>query len=102
MTISIDTTRRGFPLVKFYDTHDRACGVQKSSADGDYIWIGCDEIGLKRFTPGEGWRDIFLETGGVIHDSVSYIANTKMHLTREQVAELLPLLTRFVETGDLS
>ncbi|AJD92041.1 hypothetical protein JMA_27240 [Jeotgalibacillus malaysiensis] len=27
--------------------------------------------------------------------------NTRMHLTREQVEEILPILQSFVETGDL-
>ena len=30
------------------------------------------------------------------------LLSTRMHLTRKQVKELLPLLQKFVETGELS
>jgi hypothetical protein len=29
------------------------------------------------------------------------LLSTRMHLTRDEVAELLPILKRFVETGEL-
>ena len=32
---------------------------------------------------------------------VTHNANTSMHLSREQVAALLPMLQRFVETGEI-
>jgi hypothetical protein len=43
-------------------------------------------------------KDVELEMDphGVMHS-----ANTSMHLNREQVAALLPILQRFVETGDI-
>ncbi len=31
----------------------------------------------------------------------NWMINSRMHLTRDQVAELLPHLQRFVETGEL-
>jgi hypothetical protein len=95
------TTERGFSYMTFKDQMGVDCSLQKSSlATEDCIWLGCKEIGLRRFTPGAGWTDVPLEQDapyGVVH-----IANTKMHLTREQVSVLLPHLQRFVETGELS
>jgi hypothetical protein len=102
MTIEIEKTGRGFAMARFEDSDGHSCTLQKSSvADQGCIWIGCDEIGLKRFAPGLGWQDVSLASGAA-PDGISHIANNRMHLTREQVAELLPLLQRFVETGELS
>lgn len=95
-------TQRGFDFVKFTDTYGVACSLQKSSiATEDRVWFGCDEIGLKRFTPGRGWEDIPLETGNAF-EGVSHVANTRMHLSQEQVKALLPYLVRFAETGELT
>lgn len=101
MSVDLRITERGFDRVDFTDRNETACSLQKSSlAFEDCVWFGCNEIGLKRFTPGIGWTEIPLEQSGL--DGVSHIANTRMHLSREQVAELLPFLQRFVETGELS
>ena len=32
---------------------------------------------------------------------VSYIANTRMHLTQSQVKQIMPILQKFVETGEI-
>jgi hypothetical protein len=94
-------TERGFARMEFTDRNGVTCSLQKSSlAFEDCIWLGCNDIGLKRFTPGNvGWEDIPL-----INDApygITHIANTRMHLSREQVAMLLPHLQRFVEAGEL-
>lgn len=74
---------------------------QKSSiATEDCIWLGAREIGLKRFVPyAGGWSDVDLE-----HDphGITHVANNRMHLSREQVAGLLPVLKRFAETGEIT
>lgn len=31
----------------------------------------------------------------------NWSANSRMHLNREQIAELLPILQKFVETGEI-
>jgi len=87
--------------MEFTDRNGVGCSLQKSSmAFEDCIWLGANEIGLKRFTPGAvGWQDVPLENTPY---GVTHIANTRMHLSREQVAALLPHLHRFVETGELS
>jgi len=95
------TTNRGFPLLTFEDHNGRKCSLQKSSlAITDCIWLGCDEIGLKKFDPKNGgWIDIELENNSP--DPPYHIANTRMHLTQEKVRLLLPHLQRFAETGEL-
>jgi len=94
-------TSRGFAFVEFTDAYGTECSIQKSSlATDDAIWIGAKEIGLKQFTPYQGgWKDV--PTPSDPH-GVSYVANNRMHLTRDQVAELLPILTLFVETGEVA
>lgn len=73
------TTESGFRLISFKDDYNNACSLQKSSsAKADKIWFGMDN-----------------QYG---HDGIPY---GRMHLTRAQVAELLPVLQFFVETGEL-
>jgi hypothetical protein len=65
-------TARGFARYDFADSNGEPCSLQKSSvATDDLVWLGRD---------GE---------------------RTRMHLTRAQVAELLPLLQAFVDTGEI-
>lgn len=88
-------TSRGFDLVEFRDGNDIPCSLQKSSAaQEDMIWLGCDEPNAKVFPGnGTGWHDYQLP------ENVS--CTTRMHLTRDQVEELLPFLKRFAKTGDI-
>lgn len=93
-------TDRGFSIVEFKDRTGAACSLQKSSlALVDAIWLGSNKIGLKEFKAGKGWidREEF-DKGTIAHH---YIANNRMHLTRKQVKKLLPLLQKFVDTGDI-
>jgi hypothetical protein len=93
-------TERGFALHEFTDRNGVKCSLQKSSiATEDCIWLGCNEIGLKRIEPGGGWKDVPLAQEGL--GGVTHIANTRMHLTRLQVEKLLPILDRFVATGEI-
>lgn len=93
MDLKVNNTSRGFGRIEFTDLYGVPCSVQESSlATDDAIWLGANEIGLKKFNPGQGWQDV---------PTPDSVANTRMHLSREQVAALLPILTHFVETGDL-
>ena len=93
-------TSRGFAIHEFTDRNGNKCSLQKSSiATEDCIWIGCDEIGLKRFEPEKGWTGVPLADD--FPEGVSHIANNRMHLTRLQVEKLLPILDRFVATGEI-
>ncbi len=88
-------TARGFRYIEFTEANGARCSLQKSSsAMEDKVWLGCNEIGLKRLIPGQGWVDVPLEGEGVI-------ANNRMHLTRAMVRKLLPALKRFADTGEL-
>lgn len=96
----MNRTDRGFAIHDFTDLYGVKCRIQKSSlATEDAIWLGAREIGLKKFTPyAGGWQDVELEMEPM---GVTHVANTSMHLSREQVAALLPMLQRFVETGEI-
>jgi len=98
--IKIGATERGFGLGKFTDYYGIKCSIQKSSlADKDAIWLGVDDPEPKilacKVNGGipDGWVDY------PISKDVSL--STRMHLTREMVKELLPVLQKFVKTGDI-
>jgi len=82
-----DKTGRGFSHWAFDDIYGQHCSLQASSlASEGAIWIGVDNTG----------PDITGVNGTRNEDT-----RARMHLTRKQVEQLLPLLHRFVETGDL-
>jgi hypothetical protein len=99
------TTGRGFALIEFTDYYDEKCTLQKSSlATEDAIWLGIDDpkpqvmasqagqVGVKT-NETCGWVPYPIPKGVSI--------STRMHLTRAQVKELLPVLRHFVKTGEL-
>ena len=96
-----DKTNRGFRIDKFTDANGVSCSLQISSAvrDESLVWIGCDDIGLKKFVPHAGWADVPLEQDHPY--GITHVANTRMHLTQSQVRALLPALQHFAETGNL-
>jgi hypothetical protein len=94
----VGKTNRGFKLIKFTDRYDVPCTLQASSLAGESaIWFGAADIGLKHFKAGQGWRDV--ELVETLDDH--YSANNRMHLTQDQVRDLLPFLKKFAETGEL-
>jgi hypothetical protein len=92
-------THRGFALYEFKDSYDVPCSLQKSSsAEADKIWLGVDESNpriMASKTPqgGTGWVPYPI--------SEDVMMNTRMHLTIDQVKELLPILKKFVKTGEI-
>lgn len=95
MEIKKTTTNRGFVLYMFKDRYNVECSLQESSlATEEAIWFGCDNANPRLFIPNAGWQKIELPKENVVCD-------TRMHLTREQVKELLPLLQKFVDDGNL-
>lgn len=99
------TTERGFAISEFTDAYGNKCSIQMSSnAMDDYIWLGIDDpnpqimntdarrLGLP-FTGEWGWTPYYIPKEVSIW--------TRMHLSRGQVAELLPYLQQFVDTGEL-
>ncbi|MFJ6415034.1 hypothetical protein ACIQLG_19835 [Terribacillus saccharophilus] len=99
MEIERSRTNRGFEILEFKDRYNVDCSIQKSSlADDEAIWFGINDANPKIMASktekgGTGWVSY------EIPDDV--LLSTRMHLTREQVKELLPILTKFAETGDL-
>ena len=71
-------TNRGFTRYEFKDQFRQECSLQKSSlATGDCIWLGVD-------------TDL---EGNEVH--------CRMHLTRNQINKILPILEKFVKTGEI-
>jgi hypothetical protein len=81
MTIELRKTERGFLRGQFTDRYNDECSIQKSSiADENCIWLGCEH-----------------ET----FDSQGNPCGARMHLTQQMTADLIPLLQKFVDTGEL-
>lgn len=71
---------RGFAYKQFTDLYGQTCSIQKSSlATKDCIWLGVEDTGPE-LLPAPPYR---------------------MHLTQAQVRRLLPMLHKFVETGEI-
>jgi hypothetical protein len=109
------TTGRGFDIIKFTDRYGHECSLQKSSlATEDAIWFGPNEAEpqimasqsnavktkqmvlmptLNKEDKSEGWIPYPIPNEVELY--------TRMHLTQDQVKELLPFLIKFAETGDL-
>lgn len=100
-------TSRGFARIDFCDHYDTPCSLQKSSfATEDAVWFGVSDT--EPTLMASDARRLGIATGGQSNGWVPYpvpsevLMTTRMHLTREQVAELLPVLRRFVETGEVA
>lgn len=99
MKFNQSVTGRGFDIIEFEDLYGEKCNIQKSSlATEDAIWIGIENanpqiMASKTTKGGTGWikydipDDVFL--------------STRMHLSQDQVRELLPILQSFADTGEL-
>lgn len=103
--IKEETTDRGFKLVIFEDLYKEKCSIQQSSIATEHaIWFGIDKInpvilagdairlGIKTDMVG-GWEKYPIPK--------EVLLTSRMHLTQEQVKELLPYLQRFSETGEI-
>ncbi|MEK6828570.1 MAG: hypothetical protein AABY15_00390 [Nanoarchaeota archaeon] len=104
--VEIGKTGRGFSLGEFEDQYGKKCSIQKSSiATRDCIWLGVDDpepqimvsdarrLGITS-SMANGWMPYNIPTEVNI--------STRMHLSREDVKKLLPLLQKFAETGSLT
>lgn len=101
-------TERGFGVVSFKDHNGVECSLQQSSAidmDSDdglehpgssFIWLGCDRADPQYFVPNgdPSWRPVPMPD--------QYIANTRMHLGREEVKMLIGCLQGWLATGVFS
>jgi hypothetical protein len=107
--MDIGKTERGFRKAEFIDHYGEGCSVQESSlATEAAIWLGIDSPKpqlMARDAPEEwlappddperhnGWVQVPLPEGTLL--------TGRMHLTQEQVRELLPVLEHFAHTGSL-
>lgn len=98
-------TERGFAFYEFTDYYGTECTIQKSSlATADAIWLGASRVEVRGFTPfgkPDSWTIL---TRADLEDRLGFqdvVSNNRMHLTRSQVEDLLPILQRFVDTGEL-
>lgn len=103
--MKVTKTARGFEIAEFQDLYGKQCSLQKSSlATQDAIWFGVDDADPKILhgdakrlgipcKATEGWVPYPIP-GEVL-------LATRMHLAREQVAELIPVLQKFVDTGEI-
>jgi hypothetical protein len=73
----------------FKDCQSQRCSISRSSS-ADAIWLGLAEP-QPCFMTDQGWIDYPLP------EAVQN--NARMHLSRNQVAELLPILQLFVDEG---
>ncbi len=88
---------RGFKVIEFMDRYNVGCTIQESSLC-DAIWFGVNEAEPKILASdimedGTGWAKYPIPNNVLI--------NTRMHLTVDQVRELIPILQKFVDTGRL-
>lgn len=98
-------TNRGFELVTFKDRYDVPCSIQQSSLETEKaLWIGCDDadptvLASKANALGEPTERTVEWVAYPIPEEV--LLNTRMHLTDDQVRELVSVLNMWLETGSL-
>jgi hypothetical protein len=93
MALKIRINERNFGVYDFKDHYGHGCSLQKSSlATENCIWLGVDDA-APEVNRGKGWEKVELPLGTVCH--------SRMHLTRKQVSDLLPILIRFAKTGNI-
>lgn len=94
--MGIEKTKRGFAIYKFKDSYGKECSIQKSSAAADdFIWLGIEKPSLSVFEDENMGKYITTEL------PKNWMVDSRMHLNKEQVKELLRLLEKFVETGEI-
>jgi len=92
----MEKTNRGFDYLNFTDHYGIACSLQKSSiATIDAIWLGINKPKLTVFENTSKGKYLNIDM------PENFDVSSRMHLTREQVKELLPILQKFVDTGEL-
>lgn len=98
-------TQRGFAYIEFFDHYDNKCSLQKSSiASQDAIWLGVDDANPQVMARDAATLGVKTNetTGWVPYPLPAAVSlTTRMHLTQDQVRELLPTLIHFAETGDV-
>jgi len=103
--VSLRETNRGFGIGEFTDQYGAKCSVQQSSiATKDCIWLGVDDADPQIMaSQAKAFGVETSQANGWVKYPIpeEVLLNTRMHLSREDVKKLLPLLQRFAETGSL-
>lgn len=103
--MKVEATGRGFPVIHFKDYYNHECSLQLSSiVDPECIWLGVDDADPQIMASKAASHGVQTkETVGWVPYPIprDVLLSTRMHLTREQVAELIPHLQRFVDEGEL-
>lgn len=104
--VEVGTTERGFSKGEFTDQYGAKCSIQASSiATKECIWLGVNDADpqIMASQAAEHGVETTETTGWVKYPIPSEVSlSTRMHLSREDVKKMLPLLTKFVETGSLT
>lgn len=90
----VTRTERGFAHADFPCGGYPPLSVQVSSSaedDGPYLWLGVRKPEV--MVLADGWTEVPLPPGASVFG--------RAHLSTAQVRALIPLLQRFVKTGDL-
>jgi hypothetical protein len=95
LELKSSTTARGFRLIEFTDRYHEPCTLQASSlATEAAIWLGPSGRIDTPNPNGPGWVPVPVLDEWLVH--------SRMHLTQQQVQQLLPILQHFAETGELT
>ena len=95
--MEVKTTGRGFGTIDFKDQYGKECYLRESSLTTDTcIWLGISNPRLTVFEDENLGK--YLQTDL----PKNWRVDSLMHLTQDQVKELLPFLQKFAETGFLN
>jgi len=92
-------TALGFAYYEFTDRYGKECSIQKSSMTvEDAIWFGVNKVdpqilASKVMENGTGWVKYPIHPDVLLH--------ARMHLTIDQVKELIPILQKFAVEGEI-
>lgn len=90
--MEVNKTNRGFFIINFTDSYGVKCSLQESSNVIPHVWLGVDDVEPK-ILGSDGWKPYFIPKDVVL--------KSRMHLSVEQAAKLIPFLQEFVKTGFL-
>lgn len=101
---------RGFEIAEFVDTHGVGCSIQQSSAIGpegtaSFLWIGPNQANPRIMASQAAKHGVETTeiTGWVpfpVPDGV--LMNTRMHVDRKQVEDIVAHLMTWLRTGSLN
>jgi len=103
--VKTSKTCRGFSYIEFKDRYGESCSLQKSSlATENCIWFGIDDPDPKIMASlASDFGFETSETTGWVKYPIpeEVLISTRMHLSQDQVRGLLPVLQKFVDTGEI-